>query len=98
MVSLWVSGAYLFGEEIGPYGGLVLAGELLVDVLVHEGGFPHPRVAQDDDLEQDLLATRGRAGPSRGHGAAKCVGWGGRGGSKGLIKRLVVMLVIAAKP
>ena len=32
----------LLGQEIGSYRGLVLATELLVDILVHEGRLAHP--------------------------------------------------------
>ena len=40
----------LFSEKVGPDGGLVLVGEFLVDILVHQGGLTNSAVAQDDDL------------------------------------------------
>jgi hypothetical protein len=42
--------ADLFCEEVSSNGGLVLVGELLVHVLIHQGGLPHPTVAKDDHL------------------------------------------------
>ncbi len=42
--------ADLFCEEVRSNGGLVLVGELLVHVLIHQGGLSHPAVAKDDHL------------------------------------------------
>ena len=42
--------SYLFGEEVCADGRLVLVGELLVDVLVHQGGLAHATVPKDDHL------------------------------------------------
>jgi hypothetical protein len=46
----------LFGKEIGTDGRFVLIGELLVDILVHEGSLSDARVAQDDHLQEHFLA------------------------------------------
>ena len=48
---------HLLGQEVRPDGGFVLVWEFLVDVLVHEGGLPHPGVTEDDHLEENLLST-----------------------------------------
>jgi len=48
---------HLFGEKIGSNGSLVLVRELLVNILVHQGGLPHPAVPQNDHLEKNLLPT-----------------------------------------
>ena len=53
---------YFFGQEIRPYGGLVLVGEFLVDVLIHQRCFANSGVTEDDHLEQDFLTSGGRGG------------------------------------
>jgi hypothetical protein len=50
---------HLLRQKIGADRGLVLIAELLVDILVHQAGLTDAAVAQDDDLQQNLL--------SRGH-------------------------------
>ena len=47
---LYLTIAHLFGQEVCADGGLVLVGELLVDVLVHQRRLAHARVAEDDHL------------------------------------------------
>ena len=42
--------SHLFGEEVCADGRLVLVGEFLVDVLVHQRRLAHARVAEDDHL------------------------------------------------
>ena len=43
---------YLLCEEVCSDGGLVLVGELLVDILVHERRFTHAGVSKDYDLHK----------------------------------------------
>ena len=45
-----LSYSHLFGEEVCADGGLILVGELLVNVLVHQRRLAHARVAEDDHL------------------------------------------------
>jgi len=42
---------YLLSQEISPYGGFVLVGEFLVDILVHQRGFPDTGVPKNDHFE-----------------------------------------------
>jgi len=49
---------HLFGQEISANGCLVLVGELLVDVLVHQRRLTHARIAQYDHFQQNLLSGR----------------------------------------
>lgn len=49
---------HLFGEEIGTDRRLVLVGEALVHVLVHQRRFADAAVAQNDHLQEDFLARR----------------------------------------
>ena len=51
---------HLLGEEVGANGGLVLVAELLVDILVHQGGFAHAAVPQDDHLRVKVRGDRVR--------------------------------------
>jgi hypothetical protein len=53
----------LLRQEIGADRGLVLIAEFLVHILVHQAGLTDTAVAQDDDLQQNLL--------SRGHDGKK---------------------------
>lgn len=55
----------LLCEEISTDGGLVLVGELLVDVLVHERGLADTAVTEDDNLQKNLSSCR--------HCLKKCV-------------------------
>lgn len=48
----------LLCEEIGADGGLVLVGELLVHVLVHERSLADTTVAEDDNLQENLSSGR----------------------------------------
>ena len=58
-------GTDLLGQEISADGGLVLVGELLVHVLVHERRLANTAVAEDDDLQQHFLARCRHDGWSR---------------------------------
>jgi len=49
---------HLFGQKIGADGCLVLVGELLVDVLVHQRRLTHARITQYDHFQQNLLPGR----------------------------------------
>jgi hypothetical protein len=49
---------HLLGQEVSTDSGFVLVAELLVHVLVHEGGLACTTVTQDDDLQQNLLSRR----------------------------------------
>mmetsp|Transcript_21 Transcript_21/g.73 ORF Transcript_21/g.73 Transcript_21/m.73 type:complete len:247 (+) Transcript_21:426-1166(+) len=50
---------HLLGKEVGTDSGLVLCGEFVVHVLVHERRLAHAAVAEDYHLEQHLLAGHG---------------------------------------
>jgi len=49
---------HLLGKEVSTNSGLVLVGELLVHVLVHERCLADTTVTENDDFEQNLLAVR----------------------------------------
>lgn len=70
-------------------GTFVAVVELLVDVLVHEGGLADAAVPEDDDLQEHLLpaAGRHRVGERRGLGGegegGLALRWGGQRGGGG---------------
>lgn len=49
---------HFFGQEIGADGRLVLVGELLVDILVHQRRLADARIAQDDHFQKHLFPGR----------------------------------------
>ena len=55
----------LFGQEISTNSGLVLIGELLVHILVHERRLANTAITEDDNLQQHLLASSGHDGERR---------------------------------
>ncbi len=52
----------LLGEEIRADRRLVLIRKLPVHVLIHQRRLPHARIAEDDDLEEDLFTIGRRRG------------------------------------
>jgi len=49
---------HLFGQEISADSCLVLIGKFFVDVLVHQRGLTHARIAQYYHFQQNLLPGR----------------------------------------
>jgi hypothetical protein len=43
-----------FCEEVGADGRFVLVAEFLINILVHQRRFPHARIPQDNDFEQNF--------------------------------------------